>query len=212
MKHAYDEMYLEDAMENMGEMVDYAVNVYHMDINEFWEFFLSSGLADEFAKGTPKAVCGQSGVEMMYAVLHKAGIEEKDIPIQIEYGRSREYWSGWILAYYQWLTGKRFQDIYKGMNMKEIQRLYPTLHEASEDKFVEVADKILEKNRTVAKLQKIRKDCGYSQSELANRSGVNKRMIQQYETGAKDINKAAGVTLLALARVLDCEIEDLLEI
>ena len=43
MKHAYDEMYLEDAMENMGEMVDYAVNVYHMDINEFWEFFLSPG-------------------------------------------------------------------------------------------------------------------------------------------------------------------------
>ena len=212
MKHAYEEMYLEDAMENMGEMLDYAVNVYRMDIDEFWKLFLSSGMADEFAKGTPKVVCGQSGVEMMYAVLKKAGIEEKEIPIQIEYGRSREYWSGWILAYYQWLTGKRFQDIYKAISMKEIQRLYPTLHEASEDKFVEVADRILEKNLMVTKLQKIRKDCGYSQSELANRSGVNKRMIQQYETRAKDINKAAGVTLLALARVLGCEVEDLLEI
>ena len=30
--------------------------------------------------------------------------------------------------------------------------------------------------------------------------------------GTKDINKAAGVTLLALAKTLDCEIEDLLEI
>lgn len=212
MRPAYDEMYLEDAMENMGEMVDYAVNICHMDINEFWELFLASGMAEEFAKGTPKAVCGQSGVEMMCAVLKKAGIEEKKIPIQIEYGRSREYWSGWILAYYQWFTGKRFQDIYQGMDMREIQRLYPTLHEASEDKFVEVADRILEKNLTVTKLQKMRKACRYSQSELANRSGVNKRMIQQYETRAKDINKAAGVTLLALARVLGCEVEDLLEI
>ncbi len=211
MKHAYDEMYLEDAMENMGEMVDYAVNVYHIDIDEFWELFLSSGMADEFAKGTPKTVCGLSGIEMAYAVLHKAGIEE-DIPVQIEYDRSQEYWSGWILAYYQWFTGKRFQDIYKGMKMKEVQRLYSTLHEASEDKFVEVAGKILKSNITITKLQKIRKDCGYSQSELANLSGVNKRMIQQYETGAKDINKAAGVTLLALTRVLGCEVEDLLEI
>ena len=169
-------------------------------------------MADEFAKGTPKVVCGLSGIEMMYAVLHKAGMNEKETPIQIEYERSCEYWSGWILAYYQWLTGKRFQDIYKGMSMKEIQRLYPTLHEASEEKFVEVADKILEKNTMVTKLQRVRKSCGYSQSELAKRSGVNKRMIQQYETRAKDINKAAGVTLMSMAKVLGCEVEDLLEI
>ena len=31
MKYAYNEMYLEDAMENMGEMVDYAVNVCHIE-------------------------------------------------------------------------------------------------------------------------------------------------------------------------------------
>ena len=104
------------------------------------------------------------------------------------------------------------KQIHYGMKMKEIQRLYSTLHEASEDKFVEVADKILKRNITITKLQKIRKDCGYSQSELAELSDVNKRMIQQYETGAKDINKAAGVTLLALAKVLGCEVEDLLEI
>lgn len=212
MKHAYDEMYLEDAMENMGEMLDYAVNVCHMDIDEFWKLFLSSGMADEFAKGSPRAVCGLSGVEMMYTVLHKVGLEKNGFPVQIEYRRSREYWSGWILAYYQWLSGKRFQDIYAGMNMKEIQRLYPTLHEASEEKFVEIADKILEKNITSTKLQRLRKNCGYSQSDLAKYSGVNKRMIQQYEIGTKDINKAAGVTLLALAKTLDCEIEDLLEI
>lgn len=212
MKHAYSELYLDDAMENMGEMIDYAVNVCHMDIEEFWKLFLASGWADEFAKGSPKAVCGMSGTEMVYEVLDKSGLTDQEFPIQIEYERSREYWSGWILAYYQWLTGKKFQDIYKGLNMKEIQRLYPTLHEASEEKFVEVANRIIAENAHTTKLQQLRKNSGYSQSELAERSGVNKRMIQQYEIGAKDINKAAGTTLLALARVLGCEVEDLLEI
>lgn len=212
MKHAYNENYLDDAMENMGEMVDYAVNVCHMDIEEFWKLFLASGWADEFAKGSPKAVCGMSGTEMAYAVFDKSGMSDMEFPIQIEYERSREYWSGWILAYYQWLTGKNFKDIHKALDMKEIQRLYPTLHEASEEKFVEVANRIIAENTTTTKLQQLRKNSGYSQSELAERSGVNKRMIQQYEIGAKDINKAAGTTLLALARVLGCEVEDLLEI
>lgn len=212
MKHAYNEMYLDDAMENMGEMVDYAVNVCDMDIEEFWQLFLSSGLAEEFGKGSPKVVSGTSGTEMVYQVFEKSGLSEKDFPIQIEYARSREYWSGWILAYYQWLTGKSFKDIHKGLDMKEIQRLYPTLHEASEEKFVEVADRILAEYSKVTKLQQLRKNSGYSQAELAERSGVNKRMIQQYEIGAKDINKAAGTTLLALARVLACEVEDLLEV
>lgn len=211
MKPAYNEIYLEDAMENMGEMIDYAVNVCHMDIEEFWKLFLSSGLAEEFGKGSPKAVSGTSGTEMVYQVFDKAGMNDKEFPIQIEYARSREYWSGWILAYYQWLTGKSFKDIYKGLSMEELQRLYPTLHEASEEKFVEVANRIIAANTKSTKLQALRKNSGYSQSELAARSGVNKRMIQQYEIGAKDINKAAGMTLLALARVLGCEVEELLE-
>lgn len=212
MKHAYNELYLDDAMENMGEMVDYAVNVCHMDIEEFWKLFLSSGLADEFGKGSPKAVCGMSGTELAYEVFDKSGMSDVEFPIQIEYDRSREYWSGWILAYYQWLTGKKFQDIHKRLDMREIQRLYPTLHEASEEKFVEVANRIIAENTTSTKLQQLRKNSGYSQSKLAERSGVNKRMIQQYEIGAKDINKAAGTTLLSLARVLGCEVEDLLEL
>ena len=212
MKHAYNEMYLEDAMENMGEMVDYAVNVCGMDIEKYWKLFLASGLAEEFEKGSPRAISGISGTEMVYHVFEKTGFSTKDYPIQIEYTRSREYWSGWILAYYQWLTGKTFKDIYKGLSMEEIQRLYPTLHEASEDKFVDIVNRILKENMRSTKLKDLRKNSNYSQTELSERSGVNKRMIQQYEIGAKDINKAAGTTLLALARVLGCEVEDLLEI
>ena len=60
-------------------------------------------------------------------------------------------------------------------------------------------------------LQKLRKNCGYSQKELSLKSGVNLRTLQQYELRSKDINKAASGTLPALSKVLGCSIEDLLE-
>lgn len=50
-----------------------------------------------------------------------------------------------------------------------------------------------------------------TQSELARRSGVNVRMIQHYEQGAKDIDKAEALTVYKLAQALDCTVEDLLE-
>ena len=47
--------------------------------------------------------------------------------------------------------------------------------------------------------------------ELAENFSVNLRTLQQYGIRAKDINKVAGTTLLALAKVLGCCVEDLLK-
>ena len=59
--------------------------------------------------------------------------------------------------------------------------------------------------------RKRRKDAELTQKALAERSGVKLRTIQQYEMRAKNINKAAAETLLQLAQVLYCNIEDLVE-
>ena len=59
-------------------------------------------------------------------------------------------------------------------------------------------------------LKALRTNAGLSQSELAKKSGVNLRTIQGYESGNRDLYKAAGETLLQLARSLGCSIEDLL--
>lgn len=63
----------------------------------------------------------------------------------------------------------------------------------------------------MSNLKRIRSAAGISQSELADRSGVNIRMIQHYEQGVKDINAAAAITVYRLALVLYCRVEDLLE-
>lgn len=65
--------------------------------------------------------------------------------------------------------------------------------------------------RYIKRLKLYRAKAGLSQSKLAELSGVNVRMIQYYEQGAKDINKAQADTILALAKALNCKMESLLE-
>lgn len=63
----------------------------------------------------------------------------------------------------------------------------------------------------MSKLQDMRKSRGMSQSQLAELSEISIRMIQYYEQGVRDINKAQGITLRKLANVLACAMEDLME-
>lgn len=61
------------------------------------------------------------------------------------------------------------------------------------------------------KLQAIRLERGLSQSQLSKASGVSCSMIQFYEQGRRDINRAEAYTVYKLARALGCTVEDLLE-
>lgn len=60
-------------------------------------------------------------------------------------------------------------------------------------------------------LKRIRKDRGMSQSQLADASAVSIRMIQYYEQGANDINRAEARNVYKLAKALNCTMEELLE-
>ena len=211
MIRAYDNQYLDDAMRCLGEAMDYAANGCQMDMDQFLELFIGTGFSEQFAMGVPKYVSGLSGTELVMDVLTKAGMDMEFPPAQIDYDYSAQYWCGWILAYYQWYSGRSFKEIQKYITMQEIEKLYPTLHEASEKKFVDTVNRMIRKKNPPTRLQAQRKISGYSQRELAEKVGVNLRTLQQYEIRAKDINKAAGATLFALAKVLGCRVEDLLE-
>ena len=88
-----------------------------------------------------------------------------------------------VLAYYQWHTGRRFEDIVKdGLTLSTVMSMY-ILHEADENKFVEAANEILSRNkaRRKTRLYEIRKARGFTQQQLSDASGVTLRMIQLYE-------------------------------
>ena len=127
--------------------------------------------------------------------------------------KGREYWAGWILAYYQWMTNQRFEDIVKcGLTVSTVFSMY-ILHEADESKFVEAANEIIDRNMKDRKsrLQEIRKARGFTQKQLSEASGVALRMIQLYEQKQNDISKAQVTVVLNLAKALGCDVEDLID-
>lgn len=210
---AYNELYLDDAMQNLGDMIDYAVHDCGYDPDTFFRLFLVSGIATSFERGNPKYVAGMSGVELARAVLRAVNAGTEFPEPTYSQDCSREYWAGWILAYYQWIKRKRFEDIVaEGLPLSRICDMY-ILHEADESKFVEEADIIIERYKSArrSKLQRIRKARGFTQQQLSEASGVTLRMIQLYEQRQNDINKAQVNVVLSLAKALGCDVEDILE-
>jgi len=61
-----------------------------------------------------------------------------------------------------------------------------------------------------SRLKWMREDKGMTQAELAEKSGVNVRSIQNYEQGFKDINGAKVVTVLQLAEALGCDVYEII--
>ena len=210
---AYSELYLDDAMNNLGDMIEYAVCDLGFDPDTFFGWFISSGIASRFEKGNPKYITGMSGFELAEAVLTETNVSyKKREPSYTEF-KGREYWAGWILAYYQWVTGKRFEDMVRdGLALSTVLSMY-ILHEADESKFVDAANEIIARNKEdrKSKLSEIRKARGFTQQELSEASGVTLRMIQLYEQKQNDISKAQVTVVLNLAKALGCEAEDLID-
>ena len=61
-----------------------------------------------------------------------------------------------------------------------------------------------------SRLKFMREDKGMSQNDLAVASGVPKRVIQAFEMGYRDINKAQVLTVLALSEALECDVYEIL--
>lgn len=213
MTVAYNELYLDDAMNNLGDMVDFAVCDLGFDPDEFFGWFISSGIASKFEKGNPKYVAGMSGYELAEAVLRETNISYTPKEPSYPDFKGREYWAGWILAYYQWVTNRRFEDMVRdGLSLSTVLSMY-ILHEAPESKFVENANEIIARNKSKkrTKLQDIRKARGFTQQRLSDNSGVSLRMIQLYEQKQNDIGKAQVSVVISLAKALGCEVEDLID-
>lgn len=213
MTHAYSELYLDDAMLALAEMLEYAICDCNYEPDMFFSQFITSGIAEKFGCGNPKYNGGMSGIELASEVIFLTTGSRPNTPATQRESHGKEYWAGWIMAYYQWHSGLTFSDMVEnGLNASEIINMY-ILHEADESKFVTAADEIIarHKKEKPSKLSIIRKARGITQQRLANASGVTLRMIQLYEQRQNDISKAQTGVVIRLAKVLGCEVEDLVE-
>lgn len=207
--NAYAETYLPRAQKNLAEAIDYAVNACGISADAFMERFIVSGLADEWEGGSPRVVVGLSGTELVRDAFARTGDVRKWPPPQQAFDLSPEYWSGWVLCYYQWWSARSFRDIAAIASVQEIVGMYHPLHEESENRFVDRMEGIAVRRNAFAPLKTRRQLRGWSQTELASKSGVNVRNIRQYEQNPERIRKAELSTVHSLAKALGCRMEDL---
>lgn len=209
--NSYNTDYLEDAMHCFGEMLEYVVEECRIDADMFFDMFISSGFAKRFENGDFTLFSGMSGSELVQKAAFESGLSLAFPEAIRDYeGYSLKYQSGMLLAYIQWFSGRKFSQILK-IPKEEVDRRAGGFAEMEDAERAAIAAELMPMLEDQTNIQKQRKLCGLSQRELAQRSGVNVRTLQQYEIKTKDINKAAGVTLLSLAKALGCEIEDIIE-
>ena len=209
MTHAYSPLYLSKASRTIGNMLHDAVYEFGMNGEDFLNRFIQSDIAEQFENGSPKYIAGKSGLELFLEVMEKTTGESGSPELIKSYERSPVYWTGWMLAHYQWYSGRTFKSILDTIPYNELTGLYGTLHEADIQKSYEVLDAHFAESES--KLKIARKHCGLTQEALANESGVSLNTIRAYERKGKDLNKAQFHIVMRLARALRCGVTELMD-
>ena len=209
--HAYQEIYLNKAQATLGDAFDYAINTCHISGADFTKLFTASTISRRMENGEPAYLAGKSGIEIAADVVFEATGKLLNAKPQEHFRRSREYWIGWAVCYYQWFSARSYKQIFNVLTYEDLTNMYYTLHEADITKFVDIADEQIREHFQDTNLKRIRSSYGCTQAELAKRSGVTLRSIQMYEQRNKNINKASADALYRISKVLGCSMESLLE-
>lgn len=205
MMHAYDKIYLAPAQKVLARSFDYAVYDLGLELRSYYERFLASAYAARFERGDYRVLVGMSGIELARRVIAEEGKAAESFPAPNENpARSQEYWCGWVLAYYQWHTGFSFREIEEFAPIDLVFDLYHPYHEMDIAQLVSRLNSLRKERMPETELKRRRVALGLSQRDLAERSGVSVRSIQQYEQRQKDINKASFSTVISLAAALHC--------
>lgn len=135
---------------------------------------------------------------------------ESDVEPEYVYGRSPEFFAGWSVAYYSWVRSKSYSEINLAVPITDVIAMYNPFHEMDISQFVIEINNRMEEYREESRLKRLRAYASLTQRELAERSGVSKRMIEQYEQGRKSLKNASAYTVIKLADALSCDCRELL--
>lgn len=208
MIHAYDEVYLTNVRDLMGNMLDISVNEFGYSIGDFYVKFLNSLASVKISRGAPDYIAGKTSLDLILEIL-----ELDELPNKVDFpmNKSQEYWAGWALAYYQWYTAISFQVLNEEIPIESIVGMYHPYHEMDINQFVDRVNEIRQAKRVHSYLKAFRMKMGYTQSELAEITQIPVKTIQQYEQRQKNINNANVEYIINLSKALCCLPTDLLE-
>ena len=109
--HAYREIYLNNAQKTLGDAFDYAINTCGISGSDFVKMFTSSSISKRMENGEPALLAGRSGFEIANDVVLETTGRTLDGEQPESPGRTREYWIGWAIAYYQWYSSRSYNEI-----------------------------------------------------------------------------------------------------
>jgi hypothetical protein len=114
--------------------VENAVLQWGDTVEEFFDKFLSSGLADSFSKQEPFVTTGCTGEELVAMVNEEvsgARQEPKESDMATNY--THYYWIGYAIALFSAGTGLTIKEILSAIPVEEWKRLYSLCHEYGDE-------------------------------------------------------------------------------
>ena len=138
MTRAYQEIYLNKAQSVLGDAFDYAINTCGIVGNDFIKLFSASTVSGRMENGEPATLAGMSGIEIASEIISETMGKELSPKQKERFDRSKEYWIGWAVAYYQWFSGRKYSEIFRVFSYDDLLQMYHPLHEADITKFVDV--------------------------------------------------------------------------
>ncbi|OWV19689.1 hypothetical protein B7990_00490 [Fibrobacter sp. UWB4] len=141
MAYPYDEIYLESVQKNLGFFFQISLRNLNLLPQDVQNTFLASEVSKQIEMGNPDFLCGKSGYELALIAFPK--ILTDDIikqAISEPFYPEAEYWSGTVLAYCQWKTGKSFSAILAQYPLERILSNYHLMHEADITKMVNLIE------------------------------------------------------------------------
>lgn len=208
---AYSELYVSDASRTLGEYFDYMVRHLGHDMDEAFSWLAFSRAGKCFGEGNPHFICGMTGIELAGNVVYEISRVWKETEDTSCAEKGCEYRVGSALAQYQWHSGYSFSALNrKGLTTSKISDMLVFCENSGEEFLVEMNRVIEGEDTDTNRLKRLRAYAGLTQKKLSEESGVALRMIQLYEQGQNDINKASAETVMKIADVLNCSINDVL--
>ena len=182
----------------------------------FYHLFAKSEVAASFTEGGNGPDIGVSGIELVLSICENARGEVLDELLQDSISLSRgdsvrARWIGQTLARYQWDKGLSFRSIAVFLDVQDLERIYAEQGESDWKATSDAIELVRCISTRSTRLKRLRVARGLTQAELSRMSDVSLRSIQQYEQRKKDINKAQAFSVYRLARVLGCQMEELME-
>ena len=144
MAYPYDEIYLESVQKNLGFFFQISLRNLNLLPQDVQNTFLASDVSKQIEMGNPDFLCGKSGYELALIAFPK--ILTDDIikqAISEPFYPEAEYWSGTVLAYIQWKSGKSFSEILSHYPLERILSDYHLMHEADITKMAEMIESTL---------------------------------------------------------------------